>query len=124
MLLARLYSIKSCACDRMCHRHIRLHAKANRALSSLLEVPKSRNLQSLYNPSCAESCTHKLKAYISKNKNPHRQPVKERLWGFSMPHYKMCLFLNYISERASFCYVTFILRIYRKEVNLSGQLPP
>ena len=40
-------------------------------LSPLLETPKSRNLQSLYNPSRFEICTHKLKkgvcTYISQN---------------------------------------------------------
>jgi len=48
-----------------------------------LETPKSRNLQSLYNPSRFEICTHKLKkgacAYISQNaKIPTVDPPARR----------------------------------------------
>ena len=53
-------------------------------LSPLLETQKSRNLQSLYNPSRFEICIYKpgkqcLHLHIPKRKNPHsRSPDKKR----------------------------------------------
>ena len=50
----------------------------------------------------AKRCLH---LYTPKRKIPTVYPPfrEERLWGFSMTHCKIFLFLNYISETASFC---------------------